>query len=97
MEFAMPPPVLADRRGNVGEEGEVERTCALVDEVEEDRDQRNDDDDGRENRQTADEVVGRSAASVVHAHRLRLEVHRTWLVVEGLGAHVSAPSPERRV
>ena len=47
----MPPPSSTDRRGNVGEEGEVQRTCALVDEIKEDRDQGQDHQDRRKNRQ----------------------------------------------
>src|SRR6202044_51729 len=86
---------LAHRRWNFGEEVEIQRTCAHVDEIEEDREQRNDHDDGRQNRQAADEVVRRIAERIVQAHGLALKVHGTGLVVEGLSAHANAPAPER--
>ena len=73
MAFAMPPPCSPTGAGDVGEEGEVERACALVDQVEEDRDQRNDDHDRRENGEAADEVVRCSAAGLVQAHGLWFE------------------------
>ncbi len=87
----------ADGRRNVSEEGEVERACAFVDEIEEDSDQRQNNNDRRQDGQAANEIVGRSAAGVVHAHGLRLEVHRPGMIAGGLGGHVSAPALERRV
>ncbi len=81
----------------MSEEGEVERACAFVDEVEQDRDQRNDDHNRCENGQAADEVVGCGAAGVVHPHGPSLKVHWSGLVIERLSGHVSAPGRERRV
>ena len=87
---------LADRRGNVGEEGKVERACALVDQVKEDGNQRGHHEDGGQDGETADEVVRGRAARIVQPHGLRLEVHRAGWMLNRLSAHISAPSPARR-
>ena len=97
MEFAMPPPVLADRSGDVGEEGQVERAGALVDQVTRIATSGAMHHDRREDGEAGDQVV-RSPCGERCCRRmdLRLEVHAARAALLGCVLMISAPSPERR-
>ncbi len=79
----------------MSEEIEIERACPFIDQIEEDREQRQDNDNGRKNGKTANQIIHRGAPTCVQAHRLRLKVDWAALIAEWLGTHISGPPPVR--
>jgi len=77
----------------VRKESKVQRTGPLVDEVEEDRDKRQNDENRRQDGQSADEIVRGISPGRIHTHGPGLKVHG-WPVAERLSAHVKSPVPE---
>ena len=61
MALAIPPPSLADGRGNLSEEVDVQRTGAFDDEIDEDRRQRHNDQEGRQHRERCCSLIDQPA------------------------------------